>query len=196
MNKLIYYSFEFPKLLETRYEISKDVQQRMIDTVMSQRESGNYHGGYTFHINDVYGDFKKLYQHFFNIVNNIFGPLTIAPRSKTWCWANVYNKNDFKTNMHHHKYTSSINAVYYLKVPLGLQGKEGGLTFMKDDNSLMTFLPDEGDLIIMPADVPHEPEYHPLEDYRIAINMEICTVDHYSTYYTPKTIYANTQPKI
>ena len=63
MNNL-YYCAELPEVLETTYVITSDARQRMIDTVLSQKDTANYHGGYTFQVEDPYGDFKKLYNYF------------------------------------------------------------------------------------------------------------------------------------
>lgn len=194
---MIFYNIEFPELLETTYQVDAEVHQRMIDTVMSQRDTANYHGGYTFHISDTHGDFKKLYTYFLKSVESITGPLELAPKNKSWCWANVYNKSNFKTNMHNHVGTSSINAIYYLKLPTGLAENEGGLIVVdKATDQSILYQPDEFDLLIMPSDIPHEPQYHSSDKYRIAINLEICTMAHISTYYTLRNIYANSQPRI
>lgn len=192
------YNVEFPVLLETTYVVNSETQQRMIDTVLSQKDSANYHGGYTFHIKDSHGDFKKLYDYFLKSVEGITGPLTLAPRSKSWCWANVYNRDNFKTNLHDHIETSSINAIYYLKMPADLKSNEGGLRVVNIDKNdeLIEYYPDEFDLIIMPSDIPHEPLYHSSKDYRIAINMEICTLFPISQYYIEDKIYANAQPRL
>jgi hypothetical protein len=192
---MIFYNVDFPQLLETQYLIDATTKHRMIDTVLSQKDTANYHGGYTFHIRDNHSDFKKLYQYFFNTVNELFGPLKLSDRHKTWCWANVYNCNDFKTNMHDHKHASSINAVYYLKIPADIGLNEGGLN-IKVSDSVINFLPEEGDLIIMPSNVLHEPQSHSSAQFRIAINMEICTVNDYSTYYLEDKIHEHANPKL
>lgn len=192
------YNVEFPKLLETTYSVNPSVHKRMIDTVLSQKDSANYYGGYTFRIEDCYGDFKNLYNYFVESIQSITGPLLLAPRSKTWCWANVYNKHNFRSNMHDHVATCSINAVYYLKMPADLKSNEGGLRLVNKDNNdaIIDYYPVEGDLIIMPSDTPHEPLYHSSNDYRIAINMELCTLFPLSTYYTEDKIYEHAKPRI
>jgi len=193
---MIFYNVETPFLLETSITFSKEISERMISTILSQRDTANYHNGYTFHITDLHGDFKELYRQFFNIATTVFGPLSLSPRHKQWCWANVYNKDSFRTNMHHHTNTSSINAVYYLKIPNNIPTTEGGLSIISNNSNLVLFLPEEGDLIIMPADTLHEPQYHSSLDFRIAINMEITTTNHVSSYYTLPRIYKNAIPKL
>ena len=191
------YNPEFIQLLETNYVVDPDIQQRMINTVLSQKNTANYYGGYTFHIKDEYEDFKNLYNYFLKSVETVTGPLIIAPRSKSWCWANVYNRHNFKTNLHDHIATCSINAIYYLKMPSKLETGEGGLRIVdKHNNALLEYYPSEFDLIIMPSDTPHEPLYHSSNDYRISINMELCTMLPVSAYYTESNIYKNAQPGI
>lgn len=192
---MIFYNVDFPQLLETQYLLDDITKRRMIDTVLSQKDTANYHGGYTFHIKDKHDDFKKLYQYFFNTVSGLFGTLNLSVRHKTWCWANVYNCNNFKTNMHDHKHSSSINAVYYLKIPTDIAPNEGGLD-IKIGDTVINFLPEEGDLIIMPSDVLHEPQSHSSDQFRIAINMEICTINSYLAYYSTDKIHAYARPKL
>jgi hypothetical protein len=192
---MILYNVDFPQLLETKYLLDDATKERMISTVLSQKDNANYHGGYTFHITDEYDDFKKLYQYFFNTIDQIVGPLLLSPRHKTWCWANVYNRDNFKTNLHSHEHSSSINAVFYLKIPTDIAPNEGGLRINIDDTNI-NFIPEEGDLIIMPSDVLHEPMPHSSDQFRIAINMEICTVNSWSTYYSKDKIYEHAKPKL
>ena len=56
----LYYNVLSPEVLETSYIIDAAVRDRMINTVLSQKDTANYHGGYTFQVVDPYGDFKKL----------------------------------------------------------------------------------------------------------------------------------------
>jgi hypothetical protein len=196
MNK-IYYNPSFPEILEISYILDNDIQNRMIDTVLLQKDTANYHGGYTFQVTDQHDDFKKLYDYFFNLANNIFGPLNIALVNKDWCWANVYNCNNFKTNLHNHVKTSSINAIYYLKIPKNIVDSEGGLVLLHNKTQeLQTFIPNAGDLLIMPNYIYHEPQPHSSLDYRISINMEICTTNPVTMYYTTDKIYAKANFKL
>lgn len=186
----LFYNAEFPEILETTYAVDVATRSRMIDTVLSQKDTANYHGGYTFEVIDQHEDFKKLYNHFFDLVTTVFGSIDIAPKHRPWCWANVYNRDNFKTNLHNHVRTSSINAIYYLKLPHDIQSNEGGLIIAKNKmEEPMLFMPDEGDLLIMPNYVYHEPQMHSSLDYRIAINMEICITDVITSYYTRDKIY-------
>lgn len=192
----IFFNPIFPQVLETQLLLDLDVKARMIDTVLSQKDTANYHGGYTFHVQDNFGDFKMLYNFFVNTVTTLFGNVTLSPIHKTWCWANVYNKDTFKTNAHDHIRSSSINAIYYLKMPTDIGINEGGLNLYTPNLTVIQFQPDEGDLLIMPNHTVHEPLFHSSFNYRIAINMEMCIEPSVNNYFTEEKIYANAKPKL
>jgi hypothetical protein len=192
----IFFNPAFPQVLETQFLLDPVVKTRMIDTVLTQKDTANYHGGYTFHIQDTVGDFKILYNFFFNTVINIFGNVKLSPIHKTWCWANVYNKDSFKTNAHNHIKTSSINGIYYLKMPHDISDTEGGLNLYTDKLEVLQFQPDECDLVIMPNNIVHEPLFHSSINYRIAINMEMCIEPRVSDYFTEGKLYANAKSKL
>jgi hypothetical protein len=196
MNNL-YHNPSTPEVLETTYVLDDTTRQRMIDTVLSQKDTANYHGGYTFQVEDPHGDFKKLYDYFFKTVESVFGVIDTSVKNRNWCWANVYNKNNFKTNLHNHIRTSSINAIYYLKLPEDMSENEGGLILVSsDDQEELLFLPEEQDLLIMPNYILHEPQQHSSLDYRIAINMEICINNSIATYYVQDNIYKTATIKL
>ena len=195
MNNL-FYNAEFSKILETTYTVDVATRSRMINTVLSQKDTANYHGGYTFHVQDQFGDFERLYDFFFNTVINLFGNVKLSPIHKAWCWANVYNKDSFKTNAHNHIHTSSINGIYYLKMPNDISSDEGGLNLYLSDSKVIQFQPDEGDLLIMPNYAVHEPLFHSSTDYRIAINMEMCIEPKVAAYFTDEKIHTNANLKL
>lgn len=192
----IFFNPTFPQVLETQLLLSPSVKARMVDTVLSQKDTANYHGGYTFHVKDQHEDFKILYNFFFNTVINLFGNVKLSPTHKTWCWANVYNKESFRTNAHNHIKTSSINSVYYLKMPKDVGDDEGGLNLYPPGLEPIQFQPDEGDLLIMPNNTIHEPLLHNSMDYRISVNMEMCIESNVFDYFTQGKIYANAKPKL
>lgn len=192
----IFFNPTFPQVLETQLLLSPSVKARMVDTVLSQKDTANYHGGYTFHVKDQHEDFKILYNFFFNTVINLFGNVKLSPTHKTWCWANVYNKESFRTNAHNHIKTSSINSVYYLKMPKDVGDDEGGLNLYPPGLEPIQFQPDEGDLLIMPNNTVHEPLLHNSMDHRISINMEMCIESNVFDYFTQGKIYANAKPKL
>ena len=192
----IFFNPTFPQVLETQLLLSPSVKARMVDTVLLQKDTANYHGGYTFQVKDQHGDFKILYNFFFNTVINLFGNVKLSPTHKTWCWANVYNKESFRTNAHNHIKTSSINSVYYLKMPRDVGDNEGGLNLYPPGLEPIQFQPDEGDLLIMPNNTVHEPLLHNSMDYRISVNMEMCIESNVFDYFTQGKIYANAKPKL
>lgn len=184
MVPLIYYSIDNPFLLSTKLSFSKEEQARMVHAVESQISTGNYHGGYTFVVEDTkFKDFNKLYNSFFSICLKMFGPFTLSKLYSSRCWANVYNKNNYRSNMHHHLRTSTINAVFYLKMP----GEDGGISLMYNEQKFL-FLPDELELIIMPSWMPHEPMPHNSLQNRIAINMEIACNEGVGSIFTAESV--------
>lgn len=178
----IYYHPDNPYLIYTKVEIDETIRQRMIQCVLSQKDIANYHGGYTFEILDPYHDFAKLYEKFLDLSKEIFGVFNFSVKQKNWCWANVYNKQENKTNMHDHQNTSTINSVYYLNIPENISD-EGQLEIY-NEGRVDTFYPETKDLIIMPSWMPHKPCDHSSKEYRIAINMEISTIEDVDQLYT------------
>lgn len=183
----LHYHIDNPYLLTMKIDMDELRRNRMIACVLSQKDVAKYHGGYTFEIGDPYNDFAELYNTFVHISKQIFGNFKFSVRQKNWCWANVYNCVENKTNMHNHANTATINAVFYLNVP-NLPDGEGGLGINNDEKTEV-FYPDSGDLIIMPAWMEHEPYDHSSQEYRIAINMEITTVESVEELYTLEKIY-------
>lgn len=183
----IYFHIDNPNLLYTRIPINEIQRQRMVECVLAQKDIANYHGGYTFEILDPYHDFADLYNKFVEISEKTFGPFRYSVKQKHWCWANVYNCDSNRTNMHDHQTTSTINAVYYLNVP-DLPEGEGRLEILNEEK-IDYFTPETGDLIIMPSWLPHKPCDHSSKEYRIAINMEISTVETVDELYTLEKIY-------
>lgn len=184
MVPLIHYSIDNPFLLSTKLSFSKEEQDRMVHTVESQIATGNYHGGYTFVVKDnAFKDFSKLYNNFFNICLNMFGPFSLSKLYRPNCWANVYNKDSYRSNMHNHIRTSTINAVFYLKMPK----EDGGISVIYNDQKFV-FLPDEFEMIIMPSWMPHEPMPHNSLQNRISINMEIACNEPASSIFTEQAV--------
>jgi hypothetical protein len=183
----VHYQLDNPYLLTVKINIDEVKRKRMVACVLSQKDIAKYHGGYTFEIGDPYNDFAELYNMFVELAKQIFGDFKFSVRQKNWCWANVYNCKENKTNMHDHINTATINGVFYLNVPALLEG-EGGLEINNNGN-VETFYPETGDLIIMPAWMEHQPCDHSSEEFRIAINMEITTVESVEELYTLEKIY-------
>ena len=175
-NDNVKYNINNPYFLQTRLIFDEKIKTEMISTVESQIETGNYNGGYTFVVEETKNEFSKIYDTFQYICENIFGNLHIAATNRKLCWANVYNKNTYRSNLHHHLRTSTINSVFYLKIPSNGGENSSGLRVITKDYFDNIFVPDELDLVIMPSWMLHEPMSHNSCENRIAINMEIaCT---------------------
>lgn len=187
-----YYHNLNPEIISVQIEIDKIIHQRMIQCIEGQIGIANYHGGYTFEILDPYHDFAVLYNKFFNIAMDIFAPLTLSAMQKHWCWANVYNYENFRTNMHDHSGTCTINSVFYLQMPKDCKENEGGIAFLLEDKEYY-YIPDELELLIMPSWQKHSPLYHSSETNRIAINMELSAVEKSKDLYTLDKIFKKCQ---
>lgn len=183
----VLYQMTNPHLLTTTIALTSDEHARMIQVVESQIETGNYHGGYTFEVVDAegYTDFKDLYNTVLSLVTDIYGPFTLSPKNRNYCWANVYNKTNYRTNMHHHLRTSTVNSVFYLKIP---EPGAGGLAIF-NENVNDIFLPEEMDLVIMPSWLPHKPLPHNSDENRIAINMEFTCNENIKEVCAPYKIF-------
>ena len=97
-----------------------------------------------------------------------------APFNKisTQCWVNLikaknpvqqkrfHSNNKFHDHVSLNKeqqlYTPHYTYVYYIQMPDNLSNDDGVL-YLKGDNKEYSMLPEEGDLIIMKADMPHAP---------------------------------------
>lgn len=193
----VYYQLNNPYLLSTKLDIEEDVRIRMVQQVLDQIDKAEYHGGYTFEVMDskIYRDFSKLYNKFLDISREIFGPFDLSTKHKHWCWANVYNKDSFRTNLHTHELTSTINGVFYLNVPKDIGPEEGGLLIAYEDQENI-FLPDNCELVIMPSWMGHGPQPHSSTENRIAINMEICATDDVKDLYTVDKVYKKCTPQM
>lgn len=53
MNK-VSYLIDNPYILVTSIPVEETIRQRMIACVLAQKDHANYHGGYTFEIDDPY----------------------------------------------------------------------------------------------------------------------------------------------
>jgi hypothetical protein len=190
----INYHVEIPYVLSTKIQTDDNLlQKRMIACIEQQlTRNPNYHGGYTFEVKDPCNDFAKIYNTFFSIVSNIFGPFNLSTKQRNYCWANVYNKDSYRSNLHHHLRTSSVNGIFYLNLP---SATDGGLKLVHDDQEL-TFMPENLDLLIMPAWMPHEPLPVNTLENRIAINMEIATIEHVDDYYLLDKIFKKATPNV
>ena len=69
------------------------------------------------------------------------------------------------TNWHNHKQSATINSVIYLQV------KDKGIRF-KHENKQIYIQPDDGDMLIFPSFLEHQPDVS-TDDKRISLNLEL-----------------------
>ena len=113
---------------------------------------------------------SKIYQNFLEYSQNRFGKLDIIKEPEMW--ALCTNKDNWKSVVHNHIETSTINAVYYLNIPQ-LNYKNVGDIKLLHNNKWYNYTPSENELIIFPNYLTHDTEYNKTDDFRVSINMEI-----------------------
>ena len=113
---------------------------------------------------------SKIYQNFLDYSQNRFGKLDIIKEPEMW--ALCTNKDNWKSVVHNHIETSTINAVYYLNIPQ-LNYKNVGDIKLLHNNKWYNYTPSENELIIFPNYLTHDTEYNKTDDFRVSINMEI-----------------------
>ena len=113
---------------------------------------------------------SKIYQNFLDYSQNRFGKLDIIKEPEMW--ALCTNKDNWKSVVHNHIETSTINAVYYLNIPQ-LNYKNVGDIKLLYNNKWYNYTPSENELIIFPNYLTHDTEFNKTDDFRVSINMEI-----------------------
>ena len=113
---------------------------------------------------------SKIYQNFLDYSQNRFGKLDIIKEPEMW--ALCTNKDNWKSVVHNHIETSTINAVYYLNIPQ-LNYKNVGDIKLLHNNKWYNYTPSENELIIFPNYLTHDTEFNNTDDFRVSINMEI-----------------------
>ena len=113
---------------------------------------------------------SKIYQNFLEYSQNRFGKLNIIKEPEMW--ALCTNKDNWKSIVHNHIETSTINAVYYLNIPQ-LNYKNVGDIKLLHNNKWYNYTPSENELLIFPNYLTHDTEYNKTDDFRVSINMEI-----------------------
>ena len=113
---------------------------------------------------------SKIYQNFLEYSQNRFGKLDIIQEPEMW--ALCTNKDNWKSIIHNHIETSTINAVYYLNIPQIDYKNVGDIKLLHND-IWYNYTPSENELLIFPNYLTHDTEYNKTEDFRVSINMEI-----------------------
>lgn len=112
----------------------------------------------------------SLYNQFFKYCEYKFNKIDVLKEPEIWCLCT--NKDNWKSYIHDHIETSTINAVYYLNVPQ-IDYKKVGCLKLFHNNKWFSYLPSNNELLIFPNYLKHDTEYHKTDDFRISINMEI-----------------------
>ena len=138
----------------------KNFKEDLIKECINQRKEEK--GGCNFKVQTKYID--TLYKIFIDCAKKILRPFTIKDNNfKVWCYMtdNMYND----TGWHDHKKSATINSVIYLQI------QDKGISF-KQGNEQMYFKPDNGDMLIFPSSLDHNPEPS-TNDKRISLNLEL-----------------------
>ena len=138
----------------------KNFKENLIKECVDQRKKEEK--GCNFKVQTKYID--NLYKIFIDCAKKILKPFTIKDKNfKVWCYMtdNMYND----TGWHNHKKSATINSVIYLQI------QDKGISF-KQDNEQIYFKPDNGDMLIFPSSLNHNPEPS-TNDKRISLNLEL-----------------------
>ena len=138
----------------------KNFKENLIKECVDQRKKEDK--GCNFKVQTKYID--NLYKIFIDCAKKILKPFTIKDKNfKVWCYMtdNMYND----TGWHNHKKSATINSVIYLQI------QDKGISF-KQDNEQIYFKPDNGDMLIFPSSLNHNPEPS-TNDKRISLNLEL-----------------------
>jgi len=113
---------------------------------------------------------KSIYNKFLKYCEDRFGKLDIIQEPKVWSLCT--NKDNWKSVVHNHLKTSTINSVYYLNIPQINYKNIGSIKFLHNEK-WYSYLPSNNELLIFPNYLIHDTEYNNTDDFRISINMEI-----------------------
>lgn len=155
--------------------------EMLYDNLVSQTEHHKKNPvGNNFAIIDDSRVWNNLYDAFLSKAQEILGPFRLLDNNKKTCWCYPSNKDYYRSNIHDHKKTSVINAVYYFSVPDTKNYRDGAIAFYDaTDTEIWSYKPREQDLILFPSYLRHQPLPIASEHYRFAINMEImCDYKH------------------
>lgn len=152
----------------------------LIDYTIDQHLNHTYdQHGHSFALQDTRNqDFDGLYNVFLDHCYDLFPSLELKPNNSRQAWAYVSNCDDYRSNIHNHSRTCTINGVFYLNVPRNRDYRDSSISFYDAEKSeIFTYKPVTGDLIIFPHYLLHNPNPNSSPEYRIAINMEVQSND-------------------
>ena len=145
------------------FSIEEDIKffkENLIKECIDQRKKE--YDGCNFKVQTKY--LNNLYKIFIDCAKKILNPFTIKDKNfKVWCYMTDSVYSD--TGWHNHTDTANINAVIYLQI------QDKGISF-KHNNEQIYLKPSNGDMLIFPAFLEHNPEPSD-KDKRISINLEL-----------------------
>ena len=111
--------------------------------------------------------FLPLFDKIQQTVEEMYPKIDIMMRT---AWVYVANSQRNQQTYHNHSSVErDISTVFYMKKPA-----DGGISFVDYE-----YNPTEGELIVFPATTAHMPLATKSDEYRIAINVNLCTRNKY-----------------
>ena len=162
------------------FDWADDVELLCKKLILQQKWSNkNYNRGeYVFDIAPSnLGFFQPLFDIIKQEVITLYPKADIPDRIFNKSWAYVSNQDRTVSFMHNHmseKIRKDISTVFYLKKP----PHSGDIMFLLGDEEYI-HTPVEGELLIFPATYYHSPLPSQTKEYRIAINVNVVTLNEY-----------------
>lgn len=164
---------ELPVILFENFKIpDEETKKKLIEKIIDikKNKGPSYVEALSFPIKVDYNNFLfDLYDEFIEISKKCLESFTISKDNIKRYWAYATNRFDPHYQWHDHIRTSTINGVYYLKIPEHVCSQ---LDFHYKDK-FYRFSPKENDLLIMPNYLKHAPRQPLSDEYRISVNIEI-----------------------
>ena len=126
------------------------------------------------------GFFQPLFDIIKQEVITLYPKADIPDRTYNASWAYVSNVDRSVTYVHNHmseKIQKDISTVFYLRKP----PQSGDIMFLLDGKEHI-HKPVEGELLIFPATYYHAPLPSKTKEYRIAINVNVITLNRYDCF--------------
>lgn len=176
---------ELPILLFENFKVPEEnTKQILIEKIVEEKKDKgpSYVEALSFPIKVDFKNFLfDLYDDFVEISKKHLNKFTISKNNIKRYWAYATNRFDPHYQWHDHVRTSTINGVYYLRIP---ETTCSQLDFHYKEK-FYRFSPKENDLLIMPNYLKHAPRQPLSNEYRISVNIEIVCNE------SPDSIFAN-----
>ena len=115
---------------------------------------------------------KEIYAYFFKMCVNNFDNVIVDQRNREIAWTYVQNKETSSNVWHNHKRTTTINAVWYPKIP-----DPTGTLAIREGEAVDEIQVKEGFIYFFPYWLDHKPmPQKNSDDWRVSINLELLTV--------------------